>query len=267
MNNSRLENSLHKASLTHILISEQSNPFTICAVLDQNPADALFTEKRFQFTSQCRSGKMEEWVVSSVVSGSKEMLIMRRGWIKCAVIMGIITVAFAQDAWDIARTTINGKKIAIEYGRPVLRGRTLASLMKMLPPDRIWRAGSGPLTLLSTESDLLIGGKRVPRGNYSLYMYCPEKGDYELIVNTDIGQPPGTPLDKATSDRSNRSYPHFMDYTSSIKDQEVARIPLKRISTPRSEVLFYSFETAGKGATLTISWGDQSWMVEFQSAE
>ncbi len=185
----------------------------------------------------------------------------------CIVTLGMVLVCFGQEAWDIARTTINGKKIAIEYGRPLLNGRTLASLMKMLPPDRVWRAGSGPMTVLSTESDILIGGKKVPAGNYSLYMYCPEKGDYALIVNSDIGQPPGTPLEKAASDRSNRPYPHFMDYTMSIKDQEVARIPLKQISSRRSEVLFYSFETADKGVILTISWGDQSWRAEIQTAE
>ncbi|MGD0099664.1 MAG: DUF2911 domain-containing protein, partial [Acidobacteriota bacterium] len=61
-----------------------------------------------------------------------------------------------------------------EYGRPLLKGRKLADLMKQLPPDRIWRAGSGAVTILSTETDLDIAGKRVPAGSYSLYMYCPE---------------------------------------------------------------------------------------------
>jgi hypothetical protein len=32
-------------------------------------------------------------------------------------------------------------------------------------------------------------------------------------------------------------------------------------------VLLYSFEAAGKGAILTISWGDQSWTVEIKPAE
>jgi hypothetical protein len=204
---------------------------------------------------------------TSRISGVKEIPIMHRRWLTYAVIFGMAAGAFAQEAWDSARTTIDGKKISIEYGRPLLKGRTLATLMKMLPSDRIWRAGSGPMTLLSTESDLLMGGKKVPAGNYSLYMYCPEKGNYALIVNRDIGQPPGTPLEKAASDRSNRAYPHFMDYSSSIKDQEVARIPLKNIPSNKSEILIYSFETAGKGATLTISWGDQSWTVEIQPAE
>jgi hypothetical protein len=181
-------------------------------------------------------------------------------------ILGTVAGIFGQDVWDIARTSINGKKVAIEYGRPNLKGRPLESLMKQLPPDRIWRAGAGAMTILSTESDLLIGGKKVPAGNYSLYMYCPEKGDYALVVNSDIGQPQGDPFPKATSDRSNRAYPHFLDYTSSIKGLEVARTPLKHISVGKTEVLIYSLEPSGSGAILTISWGDQAWTVDIQPA-
>jgi hypothetical protein len=172
--------------------------------------------------------------------------------------------AYSQEPWDIARTTIEGKKLSIEYGRPNLKERTLADLMKQLPADRIWRAGSGPMTIFSTEADLLIGGKKVPAGNYSLYMYCPVNGDYALIINKDLGEQPENPLPKATSDRSNRPYPHFMDYTGGIADKEVARIPLKKVAAQKTQVLIYEFESVGKGAVLKISWGEQSWTVDLQ---
>jgi hypothetical protein len=184
-----------------------------------------------------------------------------------AAMLGMGVVAFGQEAWDIAKTTINGKKVAIEYGRPLLKGRTLPELMKQLPPDRIWRAGAGPATILSSAANLLIGGKKVNAGNYSLYMYCPEKGEYALIVNSEIGQPPDESLPKADTNRTNRPYPAFMGYTQSIGSKEVARIPLKSISARKSEILTYQFEPAGKGAVLTICWGDQSWTTEFQPAE
>lgn len=190
---------------------------------------------------------------------------------RCAVVVFILGIAagvFGQEPWDIAKTTIKGKKVAIEYGRPILNGdRTVADLLKMLPSDRIWRAGAGPLTLLSTETDLMIGGRKVPAGNYSLYMYCPVKGDYALIVNSEIGQPPDEPLAKATPDRSNRSYPAFMDYTSLIGAKELARIPMKKTSAHYTRILFFEFEPSGDGAVLTIRWGDQAWSVEFQPAE
>jgi hypothetical protein len=109
---------------------------------------------------------------------------MLRRFIICVVILGTAAVIYGQGVWDIARTTIEGKKVAIEYGRPILKGRKLAELMKQLPPDRIWRAGAGTVTILTTETDLMIGGKKVPAGTYSLYMHCPLKGDYALIVNS-----------------------------------------------------------------------------------
>jgi hypothetical protein len=191
---------------------------------------------------------------------------MLRRFVICFLLVGFASVACAQDVWDLARTTVNGKRVAIEYGRPRLSGRTLASLMKQLPPDRIWRAGAGPVTILTTETDLLIGGKIIPAGNYSLYMHCPEKGDYSLVINRNLEDLSGTVLEKAASDRSNRPYPHFMDYTQGIGDKEVARIPLKLISARKTEILIYNFEPSGSGALLTISWGDQAWTAEFQPA-
>lgn len=191
---------------------------------------------------------------------------MLRRIILCCIVFGAVSMVYGQGPWDIARTSIVGKKVEIEYGRPILKGRTLAELMKQLPPDRIWRAGSGPVTILSTETDLVIGGKKVPAGNYSLYMYCPENGDYALVINSELGEPSGGALQKATSDRSNRAYPHFMDYTMAIADKEVARVPLKQIKSPKTEVLIYSFDSAGDGALLTIAWGEQAWTVEFQLA-
>ena len=84
---------------------------------------------------------------------------MLRRLLTCIIALGFAAVVLGQDLWDIARTTINGKNVSIEYGRPLLKGRKLADLMKQLPPDRIWRAGSGAVTILSTEADLNIGGK------------------------------------------------------------------------------------------------------------
>jgi hypothetical protein len=192
---------------------------------------------------------------------------MRKGLFICMMLLGSAAVVYGQGPWDIAKTSIEGKHVAIEYGRPRLNGRELADLMKMLPPDRIWRAGAGAVTILTTETDLTIGGKKVPAGNYSLYMHCPEKGDYSLIINRVISEPAEAPLPKPNSDRSNRPYPHFMDYASSIAGNEVARVPLKQGEAQRMEGLLYEFDSSGKGALLVIRWGKQAWTVEFLPAK
>ena len=52
--------------------------------------------------------------------------------------------------------------MAIEYGRPASAGRTVEALTAQLPADRIWRAGENQVTTLTTDTDVMIGDKRVP---------------------------------------------------------------------------------------------------------
>src|SRR5512136_2819094 len=71
------------------------------------------------------------------------------------------TVA-AQNPRGAAVTTLGGKKITIDYGRPALKGRDLGTLMKQLPADRMWRAGENQVTTFSTEAAVTVGGQKVP---------------------------------------------------------------------------------------------------------
>jgi len=184
----------------------------------------------------------------------------------CIMILGAAFAVYAQEARDTAQIKIEGKKVTIEYGRPALKGRTLADLMKQLPADRIWRAGAGAITTLEMESDLIIGGTKISAGKYSLYMYCPENGDYALVINSDLGMPLGGIIPNAPPERAKQPYPHFWNYSGDIGDKEVARISLKQISLPDTEMLKYTFQPTEKGALLTISWEKQAWTIEFQPA-
>lgn len=187
-------------------------------------------------------------------------------FIACMMILGSAAIVYGQETRDIAKTVIEGKQITIEYGSPALKGRALADLMQKLPVDRIWRAGAGAVTTLTMESDLSLGGKKVPAGKYSLYMYCPVSGGYALVVNSDLGQPLGSIIPNAPPERAKQPYPHFWNYSGDIAGKEVARIALKQTTIPNSEMLRYGFQPAGKGALLTISWGELAWTVEFQPA-
>src|SRR5688500_3336888 len=88
-----------------------------------------------------------------------------------AALVAIAGMAVAQGKREprgSATATLNGKKVTIDYGRPALKGRQAAELLKQLPPDRIWRAGENDVTMLTTETDLMIGSTRVPAGKYSV---------------------------------------------------------------------------------------------------
>jgi hypothetical protein len=70
---------------------------------------------------------------------------------------------------------IGGKWIEITYGRPIKRGRDLwssgSNYGQMLNAGApVWRAGADVSTRLKTEEPLVINGKTIPKGEYSLFI-------------------------------------------------------------------------------------------------
>jgi hypothetical protein len=84
-----------------------------------------------------------------------------------------------------AETTINGKKITVDYSAPSMRGRKIFG--GLVPYDQVWRTGANAATTLTTETDLMIGSLHVPAGTYTLYTLPGEK-EWTLIVNKQTGQ-------------------------------------------------------------------------------
>ena len=58
----------------------------------------------------------------------------------------------------------------------------------MDPTYPVWRAGANSATLFRTDADLDIGGLRVPKGNYSLYVVVANPDAWELVINKQVGQ-------------------------------------------------------------------------------
>ena len=95
---------------------------------------------------------------------------------------------------DTAMTSVHGKAVVIEYGRPSLKGRSVSDFTSQLEGDRIWRAGSEQITTLKTEADLKIGEQKVPAGEYSVYLHCPEDGTLFSGTEQGTGTAPGRDL-------------------------------------------------------------------------
>jgi Protein of unknown function (DUF2911) len=108
------------------------------------------------------------------------------GFVLCAFAT-IQNPAQAQKPSPAADTsvTINGKKIAIKYSAPSMRGRKIYG--DLVPYGKIWRAGADEATSLTTEADLDINGLKVPAGSYTLYVF-PEANQWQLVVNKQTGQ-------------------------------------------------------------------------------
>ena len=182
--------------------------------------------------------------------------------------VGLAAAALAQDSRGTAEATIGGQKVAIDYGRPDLKGRDVGELMKQLPPDRIWRAGKDQVSTLTTGADLMIGETEVPAGKYSVYVHAGESGTWSLILNKDLGVPLGQVWDGAPDNMKEEPWPYLRGYTEAIKDKEVVRAEMKKAEGAEPADLFtMSFAEQGEGADLTLAWGDQSWKVEVQPAK
>jgi len=82
----------------------------------------------------------------------------------------------------------NGKWIEITYGRPIKRGRDLFGAGGNFGRDLnagapVWRAGANVSTRLKTEVPLVINGKTVPPGEYSLFIIL-RPNNWMLIVSS-----------------------------------------------------------------------------------
>ncbi len=144
-----------------------------------------------------------------------------------------------------AETTINGKKISVDYSRPSMRGRKIMGAL--VPYDKVWRTGANSATTLNTESDLDIGGAKVPKGTYTLYTW-PAEGTWKLIINKQTGQW-GTEYDQA---------------------QDLARVDLKKetLKTP-VETFAISFAPlkGESGANLILEWENTRLSVPVKEAK
>ena len=74
---------------------------------------------------------------------------------------------------------IDGAHIAIEYGRPSLKGRALKSFEWY---GQEWRTGADQATTLKTDKALKFGSLAVPAGTYTLYT-VPTGGTWHLIIS------------------------------------------------------------------------------------
>jgi hypothetical protein len=193
---------------------------------------------------------------------------MRLRFTHVAALLAASSLAYAQSPRGTAATTVDGKKVSVEYGRPSLKGRKLDDLLKQLPSDRIWRAGDDQVTTLTTETDLIIGGKKIPAGKYSVYVYLPEDGSRHLVINKDLGIPLVKIWDKAPANLAQEPWPRLDGYQKNVADKEVARIPLTK-ETVSAPVETFTIDTApGKeGALLKLSWGNESWSSQLKPAK
>ena len=84
---------------------------------------------------------------------------------------------------SVARAAAKPAIIKIDYGQPHLRGRKLLT-DSLVPYDKLWRLGANDATTLTTDVDLVLGGKTLAKGKYDLQV-MPSRAGWKLIVQKE----------------------------------------------------------------------------------
>ena len=157
-----------------------------------------------------------------------------------------------------------GKWIEVDYGRPLLRGRNnIFGAGPNYGKDvnagaPVWRAGANQTTHLKTEAALEMGGKKIPAGDYAVFVELKETG-WTLILSTQKTADAYDPKDKSKIWGAYGYDPKF----------DVVRVPMKLSTNPASvdqfTILFE--DVTEKSGKLTLLWDKSVAVVPFTVAE
>jgi hypothetical protein len=141
---------------------------------------------------------------------------------------------------DTAAQRAAGKPalIRIDYGQPHLRGRHI-NTDSLVPFDAVWRLGANSATIFTTDVDLTIGGKAVPKGRY-IAQVLPTRTAWTLILQPETT---GNPVNPAPYDAT----------------KDVARIDLtvRKVSSPVESFTIWLIPSTAPGVQrgeLRMAW-------------
>ena len=81
------------------------------------------------------------------------------------------------------RYSVGTAKVNLFYCQPSKKGREIfGGLIKY---GEVWRTGANEPTTFETDKNILVGGKTLPVGKYSLWT-IPQKDNWTVIFNKDI---------------------------------------------------------------------------------
>ncbi|NIJ51107.1 DUF2911 domain-containing protein [Dyadobacter arcticus] len=152
------------------------------------------------------------------------------------------TKSFSPEA--IAETSENGIKIKVIYSKPGKKGRLIFGRQQdkaLLPYGKVWRTGANEATLIEIGEEVLLSGKTVKAGTYSLYS-VPGQSSWKVILNAETGQW-GT------------------EYNDG-KDILRVEVPI-RIRPSVQELFEIYFEELPNGVNMILSWDQTEALVPF----
>jgi len=138
--------------------------------------------------------------------------------------------------------------VAITYGRPYSarggKGEARKIWGELVPWDKADRLGADEATTLLTELPMVIDGKELPAGAYTLYIIASEAGTSKLAFSTHVGKW-GIPVDET---------------------KDVGRFDLKKDALENSVdqlTIAIANDQATGGGVIKISWEKTQFSLSF----
>jgi DUF2911 family protein len=121
-------------------------------------------------------------------------------------------------------------EISVAYGRPVARGRALFGAL--VPWDKVWHPGADSATRVTFSRDVIVEGRPLRAGEYSLWMIPHERARWTVIFSGAAHRfhipYPGPSLDVLRVDVTPEQASHVESFTiyfpSVVRDEAVLRL-------------------------------------------
>lgn len=114
---------------------------------------------------------------------------MKKSIIAIAVVLLTTTLGFSQVQTPAAspsakiQQTVGLTEVTIEYSRPSTKGRNIFG--NLVPFGKPWRTGANANTIIDFSDDVVIGGKKLPKGKYAIYV-TPRPDTWDVYFYMDI---------------------------------------------------------------------------------
>jgi opacity protein-like surface antigen len=179
---------------------------------------------------------------------------MKKFALIAASLFALATLASAQMAQDKSKRPSppasaeckfsDGKTIQVDYSSPRAKGRKIfgdASEKALVPYGEIWRTGANEATKFVTDTNVTVGGKSLPAGNYTIFT-IPRDDKWTLIIN------------KKTA---------VWGIPYKYEADELGRVDMHVSKTPAPvENFAIAFDSAGSKCTMSMEWENTRASVE-----
>jgi hypothetical protein len=148
----------------------------------------------------------------------------------------------------MARITLGDTYVRVIYGRPYKRGRENVFGTKesgaLVPYGERWRTGANEATEITVTRDVLVGGRKLAAGTYSLFT-TPGPTTWTVHFNSKLG------LDGVGVFANDTFTPVDLPPT----DVLVISVPSAQLAKDREvDQLTFEFEKSAAGADMVLRW-------------